>query len=108
MQAGKLRFRANVEQYDGSAWQPFFADWFDFQTVSEGEDKRTYHAIGRWRAEWDQVSGLATHSESFRFVWTYGQKNGQPLVRALVIDQIMDPDNRRREVQITCHEIIEA
>ena len=107
MRAGKLRFRADVEQYDGAVWQPFFSDWFDFRTASEGEDRRAFRAAGRWRMEWDQVSGLATHSEGFRLVWRYGEKNGQPLVHYLLIDEVLDADNRRREIEITCHEVIE-
>jgi len=105
MQAGKLRFKVDVEQYDGTTWQPYFSDYFDIQTVSEGESQRGYQLLGRWRPEWDQVAGLSNLSEGYRIVWSYGQKDGQALVRLLMIRSVLDPDNRRREVQLACEEI---
>jgi hypothetical protein len=107
MQAGKLRFAVDVEQLVDEGWEPFFSTRLDIQTASEGENRRQYQAAARWRAEWDQIAGLATMNEGFRIVWTYGVKDGDLLVRYLYIDEILDPDNRRREVRLHCHEVIE-
>jgi len=105
MQAGKLRFRAEIEQYDGTAWQPYFAGYFDIATVSEGESVTAYQLSGRWAPQWDQMAGLATLDKGYRLVWTYGEKDGVPLVHYLMIEQIIDPDNRRREIQLICRKI---
>src|SRR3989304_1159136 len=105
MQAGKLRVKGGVGEEDGTTWQASFSDYFDIQTVSEGESQRGYQLLGRWRPEWDQVAGLSNLSEGYRIVWSYGQKDGQALVRLLMIRSVLDPDNRRREVQLTCEEI---
>ena len=110
MQAGKLRFKADVEQSDGAAWQAYFTDYFDIQTLpgGGGESQRSYQVTGRWRPEWDQVTALRNLSQGYRLVWTYGQKDGQSLVRLLMIEDVIDPTNRRREVQLTCVETVET
>jgi len=105
MQAGKLRFWVEVEQYDGAAWQPYFAGYFAISTVSEGESQTGYAMSGRWRPEWAQVAGLANLSEGYRLVWTDGEKDGLPLVKMALIREVLDPDNRRRDVQLACQQI---
>lgn len=89
-------------------WEDFFLAWFDFQTLSEGSDVRRYRGLTRWRTEWDSMAGLSTMDQGFRIVWTYGQKNGADLVRYLLIEEVLDADNRRRDVALNCHEIENA
>jgi hypothetical protein len=107
MRAGKLRFRANVERLIAGSWQPYFSGWFNFRGTSEGEERRSYAATTRWRSEWDTIAGLARLDKGFRIVWAYGVKDGQALLRYLIIDEVLDADSRRREVEFACHEIRE-
>jgi hypothetical protein len=104
MNSGQFKQRVEVEQYDGSAWGPYFAWYCSITQQSGSGQERTFQLEGRWREEFEVLAGLDNHSEGYRIVWN----RAPDVVRYLFIDDIVLPEERwRNPVVLQAHEQVE-
>jgi len=101
MEAGELRFTVEIERLDGNTWSPYAVMWCAIETLDEAEGIRQYEVRTRWTQQLWEMVGLRHLDKGFRVVWVHA---GTTLY--LEVDGIVDQGNRRRELRLSCHEIM--